>query len=161
MAHKDKRGNTASFIKLDTWIFERPAYRRLGLGARCLHMELIRVYNGYNNGRLFLSHRLAADRLGCSRNTVSRYYRELEEARRDRPSHPLGADPSRRRRQARDPRLQIVEPRLILGHPMSRFLRRVAQNASRGDIRKHGNCAIETGASPAQKLRHMYILPYQ
>ncbi|MEJ1999854.1 MAG: helix-turn-helix domain-containing protein [Maritimibacter sp.] len=80
MAHKDKRGNTASFIKLDTWIFERPAYRRLGLGARCLHMELIRVYNGYNNGRLFLSHRLAADRLGCSRNTVSRYYRELEEA---------------------------------------------------------------------------------
>ncbi|PJE28861.1 Helix-turn-helix domain-containing protein [Pseudooceanicola antarcticus] len=80
MAKRDKRGNAASFIKLDTWIFDRPAYRRLGPGARSLHWELIRVFNGHNNGRLFLSQRLAAERLGCSRNTVSRYYRELEEA---------------------------------------------------------------------------------
>ena len=80
MGKRDKRGNRASFIKLDTWIFERPAYRGLGLGARCLHWELLKVYNGHNNGRLFLSHRDAALRLGCTRNTVSRYFHELEAA---------------------------------------------------------------------------------
>lgn len=79
MAKKDKRGNTARFCMLDDWIFDHAAYRGLGVGARALHWELIHVFNGHNNGRLFLSHRLAAQRLGCSRNTISRYYTELED----------------------------------------------------------------------------------
>lgn len=78
MAKKDKHGNTASFCKLDNWIFDHAAYQALGTGARSLHWQLIRVYNGYNNGHLFLSQRVAAQRLGRSRNTVSRYYSELE-----------------------------------------------------------------------------------
>ncbi len=80
MPRGDQHGNKPSFLKLDGWIFEHGAYRDLGLGSRALLWELIRVYNGYNNGRLFLSHRLAAARLNCSRNTVARYYQELEAA---------------------------------------------------------------------------------
>lgn len=80
MAKKDKHGNTPAFCKLDYWIFDHPAYRTLSLGARALTWELIRLHNGYNNGHIFLSHRLAAQRLGRSRKTVSLYYRELEAA---------------------------------------------------------------------------------
>ena len=80
MGKKDKRGNTASFSKLDNWIFEHRAYRRLSLPARALMWELIRVFNGHNNGRLFLAHRKAAERLGCHRNSVGKYYDELEAA---------------------------------------------------------------------------------
>lgn len=80
MAKKDKRGNTANFCKLDNWVFDHPSYRSLKVGPRALLWELIRLYNGYNNGRIFLSHRDAANRLCCNRNTVSDYYRQLEEA---------------------------------------------------------------------------------
>lgn len=80
MGKRDKEGNGSKFVKLDHWIFEHPSYRALSLGARGLFWELIRKYDGYNNGRLFLSHRMAALRLGCSRNTVGRYYKELEHA---------------------------------------------------------------------------------
>jgi hypothetical protein len=80
MGRKDKRGNAASFLKLDNWVFEHPSYRSLSLEARSLMWELIRVYNGHNNGRLFLSHRLAAERLGRHRNSIGKYYSELERA---------------------------------------------------------------------------------
>lgn len=80
MAKRDKNGNGPSFLKMDTWMFDRTAYRALGLGARALLWELIRKFNGYNNGYLHLSQRLAAQRLGCNRNTVGRYYKQLEAA---------------------------------------------------------------------------------
>jgi hypothetical protein len=80
MGKRDKNGNSSKFIMLDHWIFDHPSYRSLSLGARGLHWELIRKYNGYNNGRLFLSHRSAEPRLGRSRNTVGLYYKELERA---------------------------------------------------------------------------------
>jgi hypothetical protein len=78
MGKRDKKGNRSQFIMLDHWVFEHSNYRSLCLGARGLLWELIRKYDGYNNGRLFLSHRDAAQRLGCSRNTVGGYYKELE-----------------------------------------------------------------------------------
>lgn len=80
MARKDKHGSRGHFIKLDNWVFEHATYRALSLGARALHMEIIRVYNGHNNGSLYLSHRIAASRLGCCRNTVAKFYNELESA---------------------------------------------------------------------------------
>jgi len=80
MAKRDKKGNGSKFVMLDHWVFEHKNYRALSLGARGLFWELIRKYDGYNNGRLFLSHRSAAVRLGCSRNTVGNYYKELEQA---------------------------------------------------------------------------------
>jgi hypothetical protein len=94
MAKKDKRGNVASFCKLDTWIMAHATYRGLSLGARALHWELIGAFNGHNNGRLFLSHRDAAARLNCHRNSISKYYNELDGAgflRKTR-AHCLGPD---------------------------------------------------------------------
>lgn len=42
-------------------------------------MELKELYNGSNNGDLFLSVREAAKRLGVSNNTASKAFKELEE----------------------------------------------------------------------------------
>ncbi len=46
--------------------------------ARCLEMELKALYNGANNGDLFLSVREAADRLNIADNTASKAFKELE-----------------------------------------------------------------------------------
>ena len=47
--------------------------------ARCLEMELKELYNGSNNGELYLSVREAAKRLGIANNTASNAFKELEE----------------------------------------------------------------------------------
>lgn len=47
--------------------------------ARCLEMELKALYNGSNNGELFLSVREAAKRLGIAHNTASKAFKELED----------------------------------------------------------------------------------
>lgn len=60
MGKRDKNGNDPKFVKLDHCIYERSVYRLLSLGAHALHWELVRIYDGYFNGRLFLSLRLAA-----------------------------------------------------------------------------------------------------
>ena len=48
-------------------------------GPRALYVELKRQYNGNNNGRIFLSHREAANALSIGRDTVGRHYKELVE----------------------------------------------------------------------------------
>ena len=47
--------------------------------ARCLEMELKALYNGINNGELYLSVREAADRLNIADNTANKAFKELEE----------------------------------------------------------------------------------
>ena len=55
------------------------AWFALSPAARCLEMELKALYNGFNNGRLYLSVREAALRVGVSVNTVRGAFKELEE----------------------------------------------------------------------------------
>jgi hypothetical protein len=61
-------------------VFYSPAYRSLGAASRVLLFELIALFNGRNNGRLFLSV-LDAERL-CgfgSDATVTKAFKELED----------------------------------------------------------------------------------
>ena len=46
-------------VRLYAWELESHAYRSLGLGARCLLVELKALYNGANNGSLHMSIREA------------------------------------------------------------------------------------------------------
>jgi hypothetical protein len=50
-------------VRLYRWELESAAYRSLSVRARCLLIELKALYNGANNGELFLSVRDAAARL--------------------------------------------------------------------------------------------------
>jgi len=66
------------YIRHFRWQLNCPAWQSLSMTARCLEMELKALYNGANNGDLFLSVREAADRLGIADNTASKAFRELE-----------------------------------------------------------------------------------
>jgi hypothetical protein len=67
------------FVLLINAFRQEPAWRDLSFGARSLYVELKALYNGYNNnGRLMCSARYAAQTLGCSKNSVTGYFKELQ-----------------------------------------------------------------------------------
>jgi hypothetical protein len=55
------------------------AWRRASPVARALLVEVAFLYFGSNNGRLGLSARQGAERLGCSKDTAARCFRELQD----------------------------------------------------------------------------------
>jgi hypothetical protein len=67
----------SSFIAIERYIFECPAFRSLSLVARCAFIEVGNLYDGTNNGRIALSARTLADRLPVSRATATRGLNEL------------------------------------------------------------------------------------
>jgi len=60
------RSNISRFARLDHRILHSPAYRALSPNDRSLLVELISIYNGDNNGSLYLSVRDAANRMGVA-----------------------------------------------------------------------------------------------
>lgn len=64
-------------VRLYRWMMQSEAWRHLSLRARCLLIELYDLYNGANNGELFMSVRDAARRLAVSKNTAVRLFHEL------------------------------------------------------------------------------------
>ncbi len=68
------------FVKLINAFRAEPAWLALSFGARCLYVEMKALHNGHNNnGRLMCSARFAAKALSCSKNSVTGYFRELQE----------------------------------------------------------------------------------
>ena len=60
------RNNTSRFVRLDYRLLNSNAYRSLSPNARSLLVELVMLYNGENNGSLYLSVRDAAHRMGVA-----------------------------------------------------------------------------------------------
>jgi hypothetical protein len=56
------------------------AWKNMNSGARLLYIALLRrlSFNAYNNGKVFLATRKAADELGASQRVVCIWFRELE-----------------------------------------------------------------------------------
>jgi hypothetical protein len=78
----DKTGRSKGdgrFVKLHNYVQDCPAWRSLSLPARCALLEILRVYNGINNGQLGMAVRLLAERLRCGKTTASRALEELEQ----------------------------------------------------------------------------------
>lgn len=93
------RGST-HFVMLDHYIFECEAYRTMKPGPRALLWELIRRFNGENNGHIGLGVRDAAKRLMANKDTASAYFHELIERGFIAPARPGGfnmKDPQSRR----------------------------------------------------------------
>ena len=80
----DATGRSAGFVRhvrLDHWIFDCAVYRRLKPGPRALLWELIRRFNGSNNGRIGFGVREAAKAVNVNATeTVSGYFHDLEAA---------------------------------------------------------------------------------
>lgn len=64
---------------LEEWMLSSEAWKSLKPGPVALYVQLKRRFNGGNNGRIFLSHREAANTLNVGRDTVSRYFNDLIE----------------------------------------------------------------------------------
>ncbi len=64
-------------VRLYKWLLESPAWRSLSTGSKALYIELSKLYNGYNNGEIFLSVRDAGELLNVTKNTVSKFFKEL------------------------------------------------------------------------------------
>lgn len=76
------RTPTDRFIRISMQLFHSPAYRSLSLNARALLIELESLYNGSNNGDIFLSIDDARDRLGLGDDaTAIKAFNELTTAK--------------------------------------------------------------------------------
>jgi Helix-turn-helix domain len=65
------------YIQLFQYVLESPAYISLSSNARAALVDVIRGYNGSNNGKIILSVRQLAERMGCAINTAMRALQEL------------------------------------------------------------------------------------
>ena len=86
MARKRRKalanGRTAGetrHVRLHHWMLKTAAYRSLSPAARSLLVELYALYDGENNGSLFLSVREAAERTNTGKNVAQRAFADLQD----------------------------------------------------------------------------------
>jgi hypothetical protein len=65
------------FVSLPHYIMDTFAWRRLSVTARAAWLEFTRVYNGCNNGKIGMSERTLAEKLGISKTAAHRAINEL------------------------------------------------------------------------------------
>lgn len=65
-------------IRLAYWLMDTAAWRDLDPVGRCAYVELMKLYNGSNNGRIALGVRTLADALNVAPTTAARALRSLE-----------------------------------------------------------------------------------
>jgi hypothetical protein len=77
--YKDKNRLTP-FVPLLIDTLDSPAWKALSHGAKVLYIALRRRYSvkSHNNGRIYLSQRMAAQEIGSHHNEIARWYRELQ-----------------------------------------------------------------------------------
>lgn len=71
-----KRGS-GKIIQIEHCVYDSPAWQSLKPGSRAIYVELKRQFNGYNNGDIFLSQRIAGKAVNIGRDTVRKYLAEL------------------------------------------------------------------------------------
>jgi len=79
MGKKTKASTGPRFLQFYHWEMECPAYRLLSCYGRALLMEFRRLYNGHNNGEIYMSVRQAGKLLNCHKDTAAKYIVELDE----------------------------------------------------------------------------------
>ena len=77
--NKTGRNQDLKHVRLYGWLLRSSAYRSLSPYGRSLLVELYALYNGTNNGAVFLSVREAARRLGCAAGTAEKALGELQD----------------------------------------------------------------------------------
>jgi hypothetical protein len=67
---------TEPFIQISDLILSSEAYKNLGFSARSMLIEIVKYYNGRNNGSIFISKQVLKSR-GFSKNTATKALKEL------------------------------------------------------------------------------------
>lgn len=77
---QNKKGRSrydAKHVRFYDFMLSSPAYLDLSCQARAILIEIVRLYDGTNNGRIALSIRTAAQRCRISKDTATRAFAEL------------------------------------------------------------------------------------
>jgi hypothetical protein len=74
-----RRARHAKHVRLYLYVLKSPAWLTLSCQAKCLLIELLALYNGTNNGELYLSVRDAAKLLCVGLRQASAAFAELED----------------------------------------------------------------------------------
>jgi hypothetical protein len=69
----------APHVRLYRWMLESPAFLSLSCPARCVLVEIARVYDGLNNGRLGMSVRTLSERCRIAKGTARQALAELQD----------------------------------------------------------------------------------
>jgi hypothetical protein len=69
----------AKHVRLYDLMLRSPAFLSLSCPARAVLIEISRVYDGFNNGRLGMAVRTLAERCRIARGTAGKALRELED----------------------------------------------------------------------------------
>jgi len=78
---RKRRGrSTSPFVMLHWHLLDSQGWHQLSPHARLAYLELARLYNGGNNGRISLSARRLGACMPCDKATASRALRELDDA---------------------------------------------------------------------------------
>jgi DNA-binding transcriptional regulator YhcF (GntR family) len=67
------------YVKLRFWLLNSPAWQSLPPAARALYIDIVKRYNGSNNGRIVMGVRDAAKLIGVSKDTALLAFRFLED----------------------------------------------------------------------------------
>ena len=76
---KGRSSGTARHIRLFLATMKTAAWRSLKPAERAVLIELLALYNGRNNGEIFLSAREASERCRINKDTVTKVFRVLQE----------------------------------------------------------------------------------
>lgn len=77
--YKQARKGKPPFVMLYEWMQNTEAWATMPPGPRMLYIELKRRYTGFNNGKIYLSHREAANACNAHRNTIGGWYQVLQD----------------------------------------------------------------------------------
>lgn len=75
--HTGRSEGSGRFVQLHLWLLRSAAWQSLSPPARSIYVELGALYNGSNNGELYLSVRKAARLINVSKTTAARGFKEL------------------------------------------------------------------------------------
>lgn len=117
------RRRLTPFIALEHYLLNCPAWTSLSLAARCTFLELLRVYDGSNNGRLIMSARMLDERLPVSRATAARALKELQNRGFLEPVRPGGFNVKSGQRRASEWRVTCYRCDVTGALPAKTFMR--------------------------------------
>ena len=73
---RKRKKQSEPFIQISDLVLTSDAYKDLGFSARSMLIEMVKYYNGRNNGYIFISKQVLKSR-GFSKNTATKALKEL------------------------------------------------------------------------------------
>lgn len=138
-------------VRLYFWMLTSEAWRALNPLARALYVEMATLFNGSNNGDLFLSVRDAAERLGIGKSSASRAFHNLVELGFIRPNLSSGFD-----WKARQATCWVLAEHAFAGQPATKEFMRQRQPEKKSTVPPQVQTVpsqVQIGSDPALKVQ--------